>query len=400
VGLVPGRELVLAVDGGPDAGTYHVRCLPKDFPGFTARRFGQPQAGWYVLALGYNGFGDPDYTAVFDNHGVPVWWMRDSKGMPFNASLLSGGTIAWYTYTGGQFGVDKSVAFKARTLEGKVVHTYRARGGPTDFHELQVLPNHHALLIRYKPRDHVDLSRYGKPSDATVVDGEIQEVDRHGNVKWRWSTKDHIALAEADRWLPSMNPATLRDHRQVYDPAHLNTVDPHGKRLVISLRYADAVYEIDKPSGRIVWKLGGTHTSKSLDVVGDPLHGTFGGQHDARLSADGRFLTLFDNRTRRSTRPRAVEFQIDAAHRRATFLQQVTYPGVKGSACCGGARLLPGGDWVISWGRNRYVTETDPSGNPLLVFDFNGRSSYRVFPVLPGGLDPARLRAGMNAMAH
>ena len=109
---------------------------------------------------------------------------------------------------------------------------------------------------------------------------------------------------------------------------------------------------------------------------------------------------MFDNRSHRDHRPRAVLYEIDAAHRTATLLESITDPMAASSTCCGSARKLPGGDWVISWGATRWVTETDSTGKVLLRFDFHGRSAYRAYPVLPGVLDPARLRAGMDAMAH
>ena len=401
VKLVPGRALQFSIDSGPDAGVFHVRCLPTDFPGYLATRYGRPQARWYVMSVGYIGRRRPDYTIVFDNHGVPVWWMREKHGLPFNGSYLPDGNIAWYTYTEGSFGIDPKEGFSEHTLSGKHVRTYKARGGPTDLHELQLLPNHHVMLIQYKPRSHVDLSKYGKSKNSTVVDGEIQELTRKGKLVWTWNTKDHIPVADAARWLAIMDKATLDDGRKVWDIAHLNTIDPHGSRIVISLRHADAVYEIDKSSGRVLWKLGGRHTSKSLRVAGDPLASqSFGGQHDARLSNDGRFLTVFDNRSHRPHGPRAVLYEIDAAHKTATLLESITDPLVPSSPCCGSARKLPGGDWVIAWGANRYVTETDSTGKVLLRLDFHGRAPYRAYPLLPGVLDPARLRAGMDAMAH
>jgi len=401
VKLVPGRALQFSIDSGPDAGVFHVRCLPTNFPGYLATRYGKPQARWYVMSVGYIGIPRPDYTVVFDNHGVPVWWMREPHGLPFNGSYLPDGDIAWYRYTEGVFGINPKVGFSEHTLTGKHVRTYKARGGPTDLHELQILPNHHVMLIQYKPRAHVDLSRFGKSKDSTVVDGQIQEQTRYGKVVWTWNTKDHIPIADSARWLSFMDQAGLDDGTKVWDLVHLNTIDPHGSRIVISLRHADAVYEIDKQSGHVLWKLGGRHTSKSLRVVGDPLASeSFGGQHDARLSSDGRFLTVFDNRSHRDHRPRAVLYEIDAAHRTATLLESITDPMAASSTCCGSARKLPGGDWVISWGATRWVTETDSTGKVLLRFDFHGRSAYRAYPVLPGVLDPARLRAGMDAMAH
>ena len=403
VRLVAGRALGFAIDSGPDAGDYHVRCLPKDFPDYRVNLNGQPQAGWYVVSPDHFGAGIPDYTIVFDSHGAPVWWMRDSKGAPMNASLLPHSIIAWYTYTGGPFGVDSEVGYGAHTLDGKLVHTYKAHGGPTDLHELQVLPNRHAMVIRYKVRrKRVDLSRYPQGSrDARVVDGQAQEVDRGGKLVWSWNTKDHLALSEVDRWLPFGDPVQLRDGRWVRDIAHMNTIDPHGRRLLISVRYADAVYEIDRSSKRVLWKLGGTHTRESLRFVGDPLGGSsFGGQHDARLSDDGALLSVFDNRSHRKGPPRAVVYRIDPTHRTATLLESITDPSIKESDCCGGARRLPGGDWVIAWGHHTLMTETDSNGNRVLALRFPDRTSYRAVPVLPGGLDPARLRAGMDAMAH
>jgi arylsulfotransferase ASST len=402
VPLSAGRALSFAIDSGPDAGDYHVRCLPPDFPDYRLKIYSQPQAGWYVVSPDHWGTGTPDYTIVFDSHGAPVWWMRDSQGSPMNASLLPGAIVAWYTYLGGPFGVHSSVGYGAHTLDGKLVHTYKAHGGPTDLHELQVIPNHHAMVIRYKVRrKRVDLSKYPSGSkDSEVVDGQAQEVDRHGRLKWSWNTKDHIALSEVERWLEFGHPVHLPDGRWVRDLAHMNTIDPHGSRILVSVRYADAVYEIDRSSKRILWKLGGTHTPQSLRFVGDPYGGSsFGGQHDARLSDDGTLLTLFDNRSHRPGSPRAVLYRIDTTRRTATLLESITDPAVNVSDCCGGARLLPGGDWVIAWGHHTLMTETDPKGNRVFLLRFPDRTSYRAVPVLPGGLDPARLRAGMDAMA-
>lgn len=401
VKLKAGHALRFKVDAGPDAGTYHMRCIPPDFPHWSAARTGSPQARWYLVNPIRLGYARPGYSVVFDRNGAPVWWMREAKGSPFTATLLGDGGIAWFPYQGTPFGIDKE-HFEEHTLDGKLLRTFSTVGSLTDHHELQVLPNHHALMISYVPRDHVDLRPLNSslPSDATVVDGEVQEVDRHGKVKWRWNTKDHIALKESSRWW-MVEPVRLRDRRVAYDIIHLNSVDMHGNRVVVSTRHTDAVYEIDKPTGNILWKLGGTTTPKSLLFMDDPF-GTaaFGGNHDARLSSDGTRLTLFDNGTRRDRAPRAVQYAIDPVARTATLLQSVTDPGVAGSLCCGSARLLPGGDWVISWGGDFIVTEAAPSGQRRFALWFSGeRQSYRAIPILPSVLTAGQLRSGMDAQA-
>ena len=102
-----------------------------------------------------------------------------------------------------------------------------------------------------------------------------------GQLVWDWKTQDHIALAETGRWWPL---AIGFD----YDLVHWNSIQPAGNGSVIaSFRHLDAVYKIDKSTGAIVWKLGGTSRPESLNVIGDPFAYTFGGQHDARLLPTG-----------------------------------------------------------------------------------------------------------------
>jgi hypothetical protein len=406
VKLRGGQALSFKVTGGPDAGTYHVRCVPVDFPRWTATVSGTRQAAFYVVTPIRLGYARPGYTIVFDRHGAPVWWMRDAKGSPFTGTPLPDGGIAWFPYQGTPFGIDK-LSFEEHALDGSLIRTYQTVGTLTDHHELQVLPNHHVILVSYVPRDHVDLRPLNPslPADATVVDGGIAEVDRHGTVKWSWSTHGHIGLKESSRWY-QVKPVRLRDGRVAYDIVHLNSVDVHGERVVVSMRHTDAVYEIDKPTGNILWKLGGTETPQSLKFANDPLGGeAFGGQHDARLTPDGRYLTLFDNGTLRDRPPRALRYSIDTATGTATLLKSFGDPAVDESLCCGSARLLPGGDWVVSWagirsGEAFRVTETTPAGKPVLVLTFGGdRQSYRAIPILPGTPKASDFRHGMDAQA-
>jgi hypothetical protein len=401
VSLGAGHALRFKVDAGPDAGSYHLRCIPADFPHWSAERTGSPQARWYVVTPIRLGYKRPGFTILFDRNGTPVWWMRDAKGSPFTGTLLSDGGIAWFPYQGTPFAIDKE-KFEEHALDGHLMRTFSTVKTLTDHHELQVLPNHHAVMDSYVPRDHVDLRAQNPslPSDATVVDGQIQEVDRHGKVKWSWSTKGHIGLDEASRWWRA-NPVRLRDRRVAYDIVHLNSVDVHGNLVVISTRHTDAVFAIDKSTGKILWKLGGTNKPYSLAFMGDPF-GTqsFGGNHDARISDDGTLLTLFDNGTGRNRPPRAVQYRIDRLTKTATLLNSITDPGVPGSLCCGSARLLPGGDWVVSWGGNFIVTEAAPDGQRRFALSFSGeRQSYRAIPILPSQLTAGQLRSGMDTQA-
>jgi hypothetical protein len=182
-----------------------------------------------------------------------------------------------------------------------------------------------------------------------------------------------------------------------YDIVHINAVDPYGpKRVLVSLRHTDAIYAIDKPSGDVLWKLGGTQTSRSLKVLGDDVS-DFGGQHDVRALPDGS-ITLHDNGTGLGRSPRALRFRIDPNGMTATLLEAIADPAATDSPCCGSARKLPGGHWVISWGGIHLVEEMNEAGKRVFALHFAVHMSYRAFPVLRGRLVRRALRAGMDAM--
>jgi hypothetical protein len=133
-------------------------------------------------------------------------------------------------------------------------------------------------------------------------------------------------------------------------------------------------------------------------VVNDAVFtggGSFSGQHDARLLPDGT-VTLFDNGSRANpTRnPRAVRYRIDTTAKTATLLEQITDPGSVFAGCCGSARKLPGGNWVVGFGGSPVFTEQRPDGSR--VFRFVGTFVYRAVPILPGQYTASAFRAGMD----
>jgi Arylsulfotransferase (ASST) len=396
----PGGGVTVRVTSPTQPGTFHVRCLPRDFPKWDTTRTGTPQAQWYVITP--NGNTRKGYAAVFDTNGVPVWWRHASSYGPWDAKLLPGGVIAWTHYVGGPFGQADAYGYEEHSFDGTQVGRVRAFGTPTDTHELQQLPNGHFLVIAYRPRSGVNLTAYGGPEKANVYDGEIQELTKAGKRVWSWNSKNHIDPAETGRW---WEPITHDQNRKksaadrYWDLVHLNSVEKDGDGFIVSARHLDAVFRIDRKSKRITWKLGGTHTDQSLALSGDPFPDQpFGGQHDARLYGDGT-LTLFDNATLLSRGPRALRYRIDPIAKTATFLEGVS-AGVKESVFGGSARKLPDTNWVVYWGGSTLVTEQTPAGQRVLSLSFhNKRWGYRVAPILPGQLSAITLRHGMDRMS-
>jgi hypothetical protein len=326
VKLTPGQSFSFVVTASGSAKTYYVRCLPADFPTWTTERPGAPQTEYYAITPNIpiaTGGAPGHYLIITDSFGVPVWWYR-SSGQPSNALLLSDGNIAWTNASGAE----------EHKFDGSLVRTFTAdssNGGAFDIHELQQLPNGDFILIGYVYRGSVDLTSIGGESSVVIIDNAIEEIAPSGALVWRWSTMDHIPPTEIDPiWWPQYVKLM-----SLADTYHMNSVEPTGDGFVVSFRHLNAVYKIDKASGAIVWKLGGTQRAESLAFSGD-TYGNFGGQHDARMLPDGT-LTVHDNGTSRSRAPRAARFRIDTTAKTAQLVEQVTDPDR--TDVCGNPRL-------------------------------------------------------------
>jgi hypothetical protein len=185
-----------------------------------------------------------------------------------------------------------------------------------------------------------------------------------------------------------------------YDLLHINSVEPDGDGLIVSARHLNAVFRIDRRTGDIDWKLGGTFVpGRSLSVFGVGFQSVLYGQHDARLAGDGT-LTVYDNRSYTGQPPAAVRFRIDAAARTATKIADLEVPAVRDSRWGGSARMLPGGNWVIGWGGTDLITEQTPAGKVVLSLRLGGyHQPYRAQGVPRGVVSAAALRRGMDRMA-
>jgi Arylsulfotransferase (ASST) len=384
VPLSAGRAFVIIVreQARPQVSyRYHVRCLPSDFPAYTFTRYRPVSPKFFSVDSEYS---SGRYGIIFDNRGVPIWWYpAPAKAI----RVLPNGNVLWanrYVTPSG---------WEIHRLDGSLVRSLTGVGQGVNPHDIELLPNGGHLVGSYVRRSNVDTSAYGGSSDATVVNTELQQVSAGGQLVWDWKSQDHISLAETGRHWP-----WAVDNG--YDIEHWNSIEAAGDSVIASFRNLDAVYKIRKATGEIVWKLGGTSTPESLTVSGDPRGYTFGAQHDPRLLPDGT-LTVFDNRSNLSNkRPRAVRFRIDEQAGTATHLKSITDPGVATSSCCGSARRLGDGDWLIGWGSGNPIGGYKPDGKRTFLLDFGSDFSYRAEPVPPGAASVQDLRDGMKAMAQ
>jgi hypothetical protein len=372
---------------------YHVRCLPSNFPTYSFTRNAPVSPAFFTADDAFSK-AQNRYAIIFDRNGVPLWWYPASAEGP---RVFPSGHVLWF-----DTGLPGRGRWEVHRLDGSLVRVLPAAGSmPMDGHDLQLLPNGDYLLGGRVRQTHVDTSAYGGSGDADVLNARLQEVSPAGGLAWEWQSQDHVSLGETGRWWPyavKHSPAT----GNAYDLVHWNSIEPDGRSVIASFRTLDAVYKIIKATGRIAWKLGGTRTPRSLTVEGDPDAPTLAGQHDARLLPDGT-LTVFDNRTSLTgpipdPQPRAVRYRIDPGTRTATLVESIRDPAVTRSYCCGSARRLPDGDWLIDWAQGSgAIGGYEPDGTRTFLLRFDSTFSYRAQPVPAGALSIGDLRQGMNA---
>lgn len=390
--LQPGQGFPVSFSRGGVTTTYRIRCLPPDFPRFVAKRSMTTESGWYLTTP--TGDSTGSYVVVHDHEGVPVWWYKDVDG-PEDARLVDPQHITWNRSQGWAWGRNPANEYTVRRLDGTATDHIKADGAVTDYHDVSVLPGGDRLVSTYEERQGVDLTAIGLGSSERVVESHLQVVSPAGVAVWDWRSRDHLAVTETTRPYQFRLP----DGGLLYDLIHVNSVWADGDGFIVSARHLDAVFRIDRATGNLTWKLGGVPHANSpgvrnLAFLGDPV-GYFGGQHDARLLADGT-LTVHDNQTF-SGRVRAARYRLDLGAGTATLLEQIVDPEVLGSAFIGSARRTSAGTWVINWGGSPLVTETDASGRRLFTLRWDSTYSYRTAVVEPGGVSRDALSAGMDA---
>jgi hypothetical protein len=366
--------------------TYWIRCLPHDFPVIGVTKNGTPTPGYYLVNA-------TSYAVVLDTNGTPVWYTRGL--LVLNVDSQATNTITLEPNATAPYGFDPETRFDVHALDTTQLSYVAASNAATDGHELRVLPNGDFLLVTFPIETGVDLSGLGAYGQSeNMADCQVQEVDAQGNLVWSWLASDHV-----DPVHESVEQAvnTILG-KSVIDVFHCNAIDvgPNND-LLVSSRHANALFDIDRTSGKILWKLGGTAYNKDGAELITP-DDAFNMQHDARFTATGH-VTLFDDH---GANPgvgvgvaRGAEYSIDHGSHTATLVFH--YDGVAQAQYEGSFRRYPDGHAVIGWGfitnQKRVFTEIDEANNDVLDVTFSDVPSYRAVKVPLTQLDIGLLRA-------
>lgn len=294
---------------------------------------------------------------ILDDNGQVVWFRPlDAKDVSdFRVQTYQGKPVLTWWRGRAPGGVGGGYYVIYDSTYHKIAQVRAGRGLIGDLHEFRITPRDTALITVYKRRP-ADLSTVGGRRKGMVFDGIVQEIDiASGRVLFEWHSWPRVDLKESY--------AQLMDGRP-YDYFHINAVEPEANgNLLISARNTHTLYEIDRRTGRILWRVGGKHSSFRMGP------GTrFAWQHDARRHPDGT-ISLFDN----SAAPPVARFSrvlflnVDTQARRVTLLRSFRHPKGLLVPFEGNAQVLPDGHVFVGWGATSYFSEFDSTGR--LLFD-------------------------------
>jgi hypothetical protein len=214
---------------------------PAGYPNVTVPTSHSPGTG-VVFAAPFGGGSPIGRLLILDNFGLPTFYRTfPTSGPVFDFKRQPNGLLTYFGPNSTFWGLDSAYA---------VVDSFRTGNGYTaDVHDLQVLPNNHALLLSYDVQPvRMDLVVPGGRADAKVVGLIVQEIDQAKNVVFQWRSWDHFQITDAD---PCMQPLT----DSLVDYVHGNAVERDlDGNLIISCRSMHEITKINRSTGAIIWR--------------------------------------------------------------------------------------------------------------------------------------------------
>jgi hypothetical protein len=311
---------------------------------------------------------------ILDNRGQVVWFkpldthgVADVKVQRYRGKPV----ISWWRGMA-PMGVGSGYYAIFDDHYKEIARVRAGHGLSGDIHEFTITPKNTALFTVYH-RIPVDLRPVGGPKEGKVFDGIVQEVEiPSGKVLFEWHSWPGVGIKEG--FFKPVPSAKKGSKAPPYDYIHLNSIDvePNGNFLV-SARNTHTIYEIDRKTKKILWRLGG---KKSDFKMGQGTK--FAWQHDARRQADGT-ITLFDNGAAPPVEKfsRILVLRADPKTKRATLARSYHHPKRLLAPFEGNAQFLDNGNVFVGWGAVPWFSEFSKDGRVLFDASF-GKGMARI----------------------
>jgi hypothetical protein len=299
---------------------------------------------------------------LLDPQGRPIWFNPLPGGMAgFNTMVQNYRGHSYLTYwqgfVSGGVGQGSDVMLDHSYRVVKTVNA--ANGYKADLHEFAITPDGNALITIYSPVQ-ADLRSVGGSRTGTLLDSIVEEINiASGRLLWEWHAYGHVHIAESYAGRPGTNP---------YDFFHISSVQllPNGNFL-ISGRHTFAVYQVNPSTGKIVWALGGKHSTFRIGSGAN-----FSWQHDAMMQPNGDIM-LFDNGAgyrRTEKQSRGMRIRLNIAKRQASLVRQYAHVPPVVSVSEGSVQRLASGNVFVGFGNNPVFATYTNTGKQIWTGGF------------------------------
>lgn len=329
-------------------------------------------------------------TMILDQFGKLIWFQPTTgiTELAENLRVQSYKETPVLTYWHGKVvdGIGYGEGVILDTSYRQIATVQASAGAQADLHDFTLTPQGTALITAYLPVS-ADLSSVGGPKKGSVYDCMVQEVDiATGKVVFEWHCVNHVDVA--DSYSKPSGSAT-------FDYFHLNSIGVDGdSHLLISSRATWTVFQIDRSSGAITWRLNGKKSDFKMGS-GAP----FAWQHHATRLSNGN-ISIFDDEATPQIGPqsRAIILDANVQTRTATLVKAYTHPAKLLAQFEGSAEVMPNGHMFVGWGGEPYFSEFDADGAMVLDGRFpTNDQSYRAFRMPWTGLPAAAPAVAVEA---
>ncbi len=379
VELSSDHDVAIRLGKRDESVTYVIHCVPSDFPAVEIVLKEPTVSDGLMLVTPRYMNNRISYLAILDNNGVPRYHRKTDQRA---SDLKWHAQHRTYSYISaiGRNSYEQN-DYEIVLLDERFDEIDRARTvnlNHTDGHDFLITDEGNYLLLSYNSMLR-DLSAYPDETGSFTYstseltrDSVIQEVSPQGELLFEWNSWDHMKISDC------------LQHRFPDDYAHVNSLHLIDGDIVASFRGCSQVLKIDRPSGRVLWQLGGSDPSEPdlhdstrpvfdrpfYRIADDPEEQGFCGQHSAIETKEGT-VVIFDNgiyclfdRTDgtdrdASGRTRVVEYRLSGDQ--AVFERHYQPAGQPRTFSSGSVLVLANGHWLITWGRGpqRSITEVD-----------------------------------------
>jgi arylsulfate sulfotransferase len=242
-----------------------------------------------------------------------------------------------------------------------------------DVHDFILIADSDYITLSYFWKHVTNIpARLNPVPNVSVITPIIEEV-RNGSVVFHWD-----GSADTSFYANSVEGNNFSDTTAgAQDYMHMNSlfIDPRDNNLICSMRNQNQVIKINRQTGAVVWRLGGSNSDFKLDATE-----TFLRQHHATLTDDNQTLLMFDN-GEQTQRPysRVCEFQLNEASKTITGFKFFNIP--EPFTLFTGSVQKIGADYFIDGGTAQYI------------LDVNYNTGQKVIEFLGTGMDMDNYRA-------